>query len=146
MSQFLKGAERKRGWKTLERNLHSWVKKNCDKENLKANVLVSAGKADSESASPSKIPDVYQIQQEQSSEGKSDASSEESLDELDESTNNSTCPQSPAVANPHYNCWTKANGSTVKGSIHDSIVGMTPSEDATDFHSWESFSLNDMFS
>lgn len=145
MSQFLKGAERKRGWKTLERNLHNWISKNTDTEHLKMAQAISNGKTDSDSASPSKIPNVYQIQHEQSSEDKSDASSEESFEGVDESTNNGTCPQSPSGANPNYNCWTKTNCSSV-GSIHDSILGMTPSEDATGFHSWESFSLNDMFS
>lgn len=145
MSQFLKGAERKRGWKTLERNLHLWLEKNADKENWKMNSPVNAGKTDSDSASStSKIPNVYQIQQEPSSEGQSDASSEDSLDEINESVTAGTCPQSPAP-NPGYNCWTKSNG-TPTGSRHDSILGMTPSEDATGFHSWESFSLNDMFS
>lgn len=145
MSQFLKGAERKRGWKTLERNLHNWVSKNTDKNSLKLNQPINNGKTDSDSASPPKIPNVYQIQREQSSEDKSDVSSEESIDDIDECTNNGTCPQSPAGPNPNYNCWTKTNCSSV-GSIHDSILGMTPSEDATGFHSWESFSLNDMFS
>ena len=144
MSQFLKGAERKRGWKTLERNLQVWIKSNVDKENVNPTATISPGKIDSYSSSPSKIPNVYQIRNEASSESKSDGSSEESGEEVDESIHTGTSPQSP-LANPGYNCWTNRNSCTPLGPMHDSIIGMSP-DDGDSFHSWESVSINDMFS